>query len=94
MLKHTIVFGVHFPLLRVRCANHGLVAVFAAIANKKALTGIRLGLEIDDEIRVISILARAVGIGERREFQAACQLDQYFLKRFALALGRQNGYAH
>ena len=94
VLEDAIICGVHLPLFRVRLAAHRLLPVCAAPAGEKADPGARLGLVADDEIRVIDVLARAAGVDERGQLQAARKLDQDLLERLAFPGGRQHRHAH
>ena len=47
-----------------------------------------------DEVGVVAILARAVRVDERRQFQTRPELDQHILEGFALAFGREHRNAH
>ncbi|CAB3773451.1 hypothetical protein LMG29542_07238 [Paraburkholderia humisilvae] len=49
---------------------------------------------MDDELRVVAILARAVRFREGRQFKPAAEFDQHLLERPALAGRRHDGHAH
>ena len=67
VLEEAAVLRVHLPLLRIRLAAQRLLAILAAPAGEEADAGAGRGLVVDDEIRIVAVLARAVGIDECRE---------------------------
>ena len=94
ILEKTIILFVHFPLLGVRFSAQGFLATLAAPACQKTDTRAWSGFIIHHEIRIILVFARTLGGGKGRKFETACQLDQYLLKRLALAFWRQHRNAH
>ena len=69
MVEHAIVFFVHLPLPRIGFADHRLLAAAAAPAGEKTDARAGLGLVVDDEIRVVAVLARAIRLDEGRKLQ-------------------------
>jgi len=89
-----VVLRVLFPLPRIRLADERLVTVLAAPADQEAHTRARCRLVIDDELRIVAILALAFRRRERGELEAARQFDEHFLERLAFARRRHDGHAH
>ena len=69
------VFDIGVHLIRVHCATSGLVAVLTAPARQRPDP--RFALVIDDIVRIILPLGRAVFFHEGRQADAGTEFDQY-----------------
>ena len=61
VMEDAVVLGVHLPLVRIGLAAHEFLAALAAPAGQEADARAGLGLVVDDEVRVVAELARALG---------------------------------
>ena len=94
MVMHAIVLGVHLPLVRVRFAAYGFFTPLAAPTGQEANAGAWRGFPVDDEIRIVAVLALPVRVHESRQFQTRAKFDQHFLKRLAFSCWWNHGDTH